>query len=83
LSQSDNNVPVAVACHIIACILHNPKLSTLRLDHEPSACVGHAAWQGEGLPLPPSDVVAKSWTAVLVFLRVRGVCARSRNVPRA
>ena len=55
----------------------------LYLDQAPSACVGHAAWQGEGLPLPPSDAVAKGWTAVLEFLRVRGVCARSRNVPRA
>ncbi len=34
-----------------------------------SACVDHAAWQGEGLPLPPGDSVAKGWTAVLEFLR--------------
>ena len=48
-----------------------------------SACVQHDAWQGEGLPLPPSAAVTEGWTAVLEFLRVRGVCARSRNVPRA
>ena len=78
-----NKFTVAAACHLVACILHNPKLSTLRLDHEPSACVGHAAWQGEGLPLPPSDAVDEGWTAVLEFLRVRGVCARCLNVPRA
>ena len=53
------------------------------LDRRPSDCVGDAAWQGEGLPLPPRAAVAKGWTAVLGFLRVRGVCARSRNVPRA
>jgi hypothetical protein len=83
-SQNGNNAPVAAACRLVACILHNPKLTELRLEHSPSACVAHAAWQGEGLPLPPSDVVAKGdWTTVLEFLRVRRVCARSRNVPRA
>jgi hypothetical protein len=44
-------------------------LSIKFLDHQPSACVGHAAWQREGLPLPLSDAVAKGWTAVLEFLR--------------
>ena len=83
-SQENNNAPVAAACRLVACILHNPKLTMLRLDdHPPSACVAHAAWQGEGLPLPPSEVVAEGWTAVLEFLRVRRVRARSRNVPRA
>ena len=82
-SQENNNAPVAAACRLVACILHNPKLTTLHLDHSPSACVAHAAWQGEGLPLPPSDVVAKGWTPVLEFLRVRCVRARGRNVPRA
>jgi hypothetical protein len=83
-SQNGNNAPVAAACRLVACILHSPKLTTLYLDHSPSDCVAHAAWQGEGLPLPPSDVVASwSWTPVLEFLRVRCVCARSRNVPRA
>ena len=83
-SQENNKALVAAACRLVACILHNPKLTSLCLDHAPSACIGHAAWQGEGLPLPPSDVVAKGdWTPVLEFLRVRCVCARSRNVPRA
>ena len=82
-SQENNNAPVAAACRLIACILHNPKLTTLHLDHSPSACVAHAAWQCEGLPLPPSDVVAEGWTPVLEFLRVRCVCARSRSLPRA
>ena len=69
-SQEFNNAPVAAACRLVACILHNPKLTSLRLEHSPSACVAHAAWQGEGLPLPPSDVVAKGdWTPVLEFLR--------------
>ena len=82
-SQEDNKVHVAATCHLVACVLHNPELTTLLLGHEPSACVAHAAWQGEGLPLPPSDAVDEGWTPVLLFLRVRGVCARSRNVPRA
>ena len=82
-SQENNNAPVAAACRLVACILHNPKLTTLHLDHSPSACVAHAAWQCEGLPLPPSDVVAEGWTPVLEFLRVRCVCARSRSLPRA
>jgi hypothetical protein len=81
--QRYNNVRVAAACHLVACILRNPKLTELTLDHKPSDCVGHTAWQGEGLLLPPSDVMAEGWTAVLDFLRVRVVCARSRNVPRA
>jgi len=82
-SQEKNNAPVAAACRLVACILHNLKLTTLHPGHSPSACVAHAAWQGEGLPLLPSDVVAEDWTPVLEFLRVRCVCARSRNVPRA
>ena len=68
-SQENNNAPVAAACRLVACILHNPNLTTLYLGHEPPACVGHAAWQGEGLPVPPSEVAAKGWTAVLEFLR--------------
>jgi hypothetical protein len=68
-SQEDNNAPVAAACHLVACILHNPKLTELDLGHQPSACIGHAAWQGEGLPVPPGEVAANGWTAVLEFLR--------------
>ena len=68
-SQEINGAPVAAACRLVACILHNPKLTQLDLDHAPSACVGHAAWQGEGLPVPPSEVAAKGWTEVLEFLR--------------
>ena len=65
--------------------MRNPNVTSLTLDHDPSACVGHAACQGEGLPLPPSDAMGKGkdWRPVLEFLRVRGVCARSGNVPRA
>ncbi len=68
-SQEGNGAPVAAACRLVACILHNPKLTQLDLDHAPSACVGHAAWQGERLPVPPSEVAAKGWTEVLEFLR--------------
>ena len=70
VSQSGNNISVAVTCHLVACILHNPNLTELVLDHQPSACVGHDAWRSEGLPvvsLPrPAEV---GWTAVLESLR--------------
>ena len=64
-------------CRIIACILDNVKLTAVRFGHEPSACVGHDAWRSEGLPVPPRQVVAQGWTAVLCFLRVRHVFARN------
>ena len=73
-------------CRIIACILHNVKLTNVYLGHEPSACVGHDAWRSEGLPVPPSqvvDYVAQRWTEVLRFLRVRGVFARNFKLLRA
>ena len=70
-------------CRIIACILHNVKLTTVWFDHEPSACVGHDAWKSEGLPVPPSEVAAQGWTEVLRFLRVRCVFARNFKLPRA
>ena len=41
----------------------------MRLDHAPSDCVGHDAWKSEGLPVPPGEIVAKGWTAVLQYLR--------------
>ena len=69
-------------CRIIACILHNVKLTTVYLGHEPSACVRHDAWKSEGLPVPPSEVVAQGWTEVLRFLRVSGVFARNFKPPR-
>jgi hypothetical protein len=68
--QTDNQVGVASVCRIIACILHNVKLTTVYFDHQPSACVGHDAWKSEGLPVPPSEVVAQGWTEVLLFFRV-------------
>ena len=67
--QYNNQVGVAAVCRIIACILHNVKLTTVSFDHQPSACVGHDAWSSEGLPVPPSEVVAQGWKAVLAFLR--------------
>jgi hypothetical protein len=75
--QTDNQVGVASVCRIIACILHNVKLTYVGLDHQPTDCVGHDAWRSEGLPVPPSEVVAQGWTEVLRFLRVRGVFARN------
>ena len=70
LSQEYNKkISVAVTCHLVACALHNPKLTTLYLDHAPSACVAHDAWRSEALPVPPAEVAGKKWTAVLEFLR--------------
>jgi polynucleotide 5'-kinase involved in rRNA processing len=31
-------------------------------------CVGHDAWQREGLVVPPDEVVGRGWEAVLEFL---------------
>jgi hypothetical protein len=70
-------------CRIIACILHNVKLTTVFFDHQPSACVGHDAWKSEGLPVPPLKVVAQGWIMVLRLFRVRGVFARVFQPPRA
>ena len=81
--QGDNQVGVAAVCRIIACILHNVKLTEVYFDHLPSACVGHDAWKSEGLPVPPREVVAQGWTEVLRFLRVRCVFARVFQPPRA
>ena len=74
MPQNGIKMSVAVTCHFIACILHNPNLTKLSLDHKPSACVGHDAWHSEGLLVPP--VVAERWTDVLEFLRkpVRDSC---------
>ena len=78
VSQSGNNISVAVTCHLVACILHNPNLTELVLDHQPSACIGHDAWRSEGLPgseglpvllLPPAEVGAKKLTAWLEYMR--------------
>jgi hypothetical protein len=81
--QGGNRVGVAALCRIIACILYNVKLTKVRLDHGPSACVVHDAWKSEGLRVPPSEVVAKGWEAVLRLFRVRGVFARVFQPPRA
>ena len=80
--QYSNQVGVAAVCRIIACILHNVKLTTVYFNHQPSACVGHDAWKSEGLPVPPSEVVAQGWEAVLRLLRVRVVFARNLKLPR-
>jgi hypothetical protein len=81
--QYGNQVGVASVCRIIACILHNVKLTNVVLYHQPTACVRHDAWRSEGLLVPPSKVVAQGWTEVLRFLRVRGVFARNLKLLRA
>jgi hypothetical protein len=82
--QERNNISVSATCHLIACVFFNPKLTKLKLDHTPSACVADHSWRGAGLPEPPFEAVrqgmidtAKGWAAVLKALRVRHVCARS------
>jgi hypothetical protein len=82
-SPAGNNADVASVCRLVPSLLNMIQLSTVFLDRAPFACVGHTAWQVEGLLLPPSntDVPHECWTVVLKFLRVRGCCARSRIAP--
>jgi hypothetical protein len=81
--QDGNRVGVASVCRIIACILHNVKLTTVFFDHRPYACVQHDAWKSEGLPVPPIEVVFKSWQTVLCRFRVRRVFACNFKLLRA
>jgi hypothetical protein len=82
LSQDGNkNISVAVTCHLVACVLHNPKLTMLYLDHTPSACVAHAAWRSEALPVPLAKVAGEEWNAVLEFLREVSACKTFFEVP--
>ena len=75
LSQIGNeNISVAVACHLVACTLHNPELTELDLDHKPSVCVAHDAWRSEALPVPPAEVVGQGWGEMLKFLREVSTC---------
>ena len=78
-----NNTDVASVCRLVLFLFNNPQLSWVRLDHEPSACVGHDAWKGAGLPAPPHEVVAKGRIATLSFIRVRRVCAPFRKPLRS
>jgi hypothetical protein len=82
VSQDGNKtISVAVACQLVACILHNPKLATLYLDHAPSACIAHAAWRSEVLPVPTAEVAGTGWTEVLAFLREVRECKMLFKVP--
>ena len=81
--QIGNEIGVAAVCRFIACMLHNVKLTQVVFDQEPSDYVVHDAWKSEGLPVPPSEVVAQGWEAVLRLLRVRVVFARNLKLPRA
>jgi hypothetical protein len=67
--QCGNEISVVGVCRTIPHIVHRPKITTVFFDHEPSACIGHDAWNSEGLAVPPADVVAKGWAVVLQFLR--------------
>ena len=62
-----NRYDVASLCHLIPSLLNKPQLS-VNLDHSPAECVGHDAWQREGLVVPPDEVVGRGWMAVLEFL---------------
>ena len=70
--QDYNQFGVAAVCRIIACILHNVKLTEVSFDHSISACIGHDAWKSEGLPVPPRfrEAVGQGWEAVLRCFRV-------------
>jgi len=81
LQSGNKNISVAVACHLVACTLHNPELMKLVLDHEPSVCVAHDAWRSEALPVPPAKVAGERWTAVLEFLREVSACKTFFEVP--
>ena len=81
--QGGNKISVTAVCRIIPCILPNDMLTEVNFDHEPSACVGHDAWRSEGLPVPPSKVMAQGWTEVLRLFKVRGVFARNFKPLRA
>ena len=81
VSQISRNICIAAACHLITCIMPYHKITQLRLDPQPSACVRHDAWRSEALPVPPAEVAGKGWAAVLESLRVRRVCTQSE--PRA
>jgi hypothetical protein len=82
LSQGSNkNISVAVTCHLVVCALHNPELTTLTLDHSPSACVAHDAWRSEALPVPPAEVAGEEWTAMLKFLREVSACESFFEIP--
>ena len=70
-------------CRFIALILHNIELTTVDFGHSPSTCIGHDSWTSEGLPVPPSEVVALEWKAVLRWLRVRRVSTRHLDFSRA
>ncbi len=41
----------------------------MTFDHFPAACIACDAWQREGLPVPPAEVVGEGWKAVLTFLQ--------------
>ena len=69
LDLSDNDVSVEGICRLTICILRNHKLTDVRFDHEPSACVGHDAWRSEGLPVLPAEVIRGEWRGVLKCLR--------------
>lgn len=68
-AQKSNSLSVVGVCSIIACILHNAKLTIVYFDHHPYDCVHNDAWLREGLAVPMDDVISKGWTAVVEFLR--------------
>jgi hypothetical protein len=66
---SDNKFGVESTCHLIPSLLNKPQFSKIHIGHLLSACVRHEAWQRNGLPVPPDEVVRRGWEAVLDFLR--------------
>ena len=76
-------------CRLVSSLLDTPQLSSVCLDHDPSNCVYHDAWDAfpwdadASLLAPPREVVAKGWSATLSFLRVRLDCAPFRKPLRS
>ena len=75
-AQKNNLVTAMGISRIIACILHNDKLTIVYLDLQPYDCIAHQAWKDEGLSEPPDDVVSRGWSAVLEFLRKVHIAAQ-------
>ncbi len=65
---ADNLFDEASTCRLMSSLRNKPHFSGIWLDHQPSACVRNAAWEDQGLGVPPDEVVARGWLTVLEFL---------------
>ena len=87
-SPAGNQTDVASVCRLVLSLLNMPQLSRISL-RRPSACVAHAAWQGEGnlrgcrcrpaTLWPGAGGRCSSFCGYAVFARAVVMC-RSRDV---